>query len=63
MLPRKPFEQRAGIVQPHSNFGMALQMFDERQVGALVDVLEHGIEIADRLVAVDQENETELAQI
>ena len=59
----EPFEQRTGIVQAHANAGMPRQAIDKGQIGALVGLFEDGIEIADRLMGVDQENETELAQV
>jgi len=41
---------------------MLEQTLNEGQIRSLVDLLQYHIEIADRLVPVDQENETELTQ-
>ncbi len=54
-----PFEQRPGVVQPEADAGMPLQVLDKGQIRTLVGVLKHCIEIAYRLVRVDQENEME----
>ena len=55
----QPFKQRARIVQADADRGMAFKYFDERQVGIPVCAFEHSVEIADRLVGVDQEDELE----
>jgi len=39
---------------------MASETIEEREIGDLVDLLKNGIKIADRLVAVNEENELEL---
>jgi hypothetical protein len=50
-------------VQAQANAGVLEQMFDKGQVGALIGLFDDGIEIADWLMGVNQENETELAQV
>src|ERR1700722_18347374 len=54
-----PFKQRTGIVQPHANRRMAAQKLDERQIRLRIRALEYVVEISDRLVRMDQEDELE----
>jgi hypothetical protein len=63
MAAVNPFQQRTGIVQAQANAGVLEQMFDKGQVGALIGLFDDGIEIADWLMGVNQENQTELAQV
>ena len=63
MAPLTPFEQRSTVVQAQANAWMPKQTFDEGQIRAPVGLLQYGIEITDRLVSVDQEDETELGQL
>ena len=62
MAQFEPFEQRTCIMESHADARVPRQAIDERQIGALVGLLEHGIKIPDRLVAMDQEDEMELRQ-
>jgi hypothetical protein len=39
------------------------QALDKWQIGTLIDLLQYSVKIADRLVSVDQENETKLGQL
>ena len=41
-------------------FGMPLEDFDERQIATGVGLLENVIEIANRLMRVDEQNQMEL---
>ena len=50
-------------MQAQTNAGMAPQTFKEGQIAALVSLLQYSIEIADRLVCVNQEYEAKLAQL
>jgi hypothetical protein len=50
-------------MQSHADAGMPPERFDERQIATLVDCLEHGIEIADGLMSVDEQNEMELGHV
>ena len=59
----KPLQQRTGIVQAQANAGVLAQVLNKRQIGTLIGLFDDGIEIADRLMGVNQENETELAQV
>jgi len=43
-------------VKSHANAGMALQALDKRQIGFLVDALQHILKITDRLVGMNQKN-------
>ena len=63
MAALDPFEQRTGIVQAQANAGMLEQPLDKGQIGTLIGLFDDGIEIADRLMGVNQENQTELAQV
>jgi len=51
-----PFEQGTAVVQTNSNTRVAKQTLDERQIGTLIGLFENRLEVADRLVTVDQEN-------
>ena len=46
-----------------ANATMLEQTLDKGQIGALIGLFDDGIEIADRLVSVDEENETKLRQL
>ena len=50
-------------VQAQANAAMPEQALDKGQIGALIGLFDDGIEIANRLMGVNQENETELAQV
>ena len=52
-------EQRPGIVQTHSRIRMALQYFDEWSIASRERLFENVIEIAGRLVCVDDQNQME----
>src|SRR5580658_10068105 len=57
-----PLEQRAGVVQAEADAGMARKHFNEGKVGILVGAFEHVVEISDRLMGVDEEDELEFRQ-
>ena len=50
-------------MQAQANAWVPKQTLDERQIRAPVGLLQYSIEIADRLVSVDQENEAKLGQL
>lgn len=50
-------------MQTQANSRVPQQALDEWQIGMLVGLLQYSIEIADRLVSVDEENETKLRQL
>jgi hypothetical protein len=52
-----PFQQAARIVQAQSHGRVPLELFEERQVGLLVDLFVYGIEVADWLMRVNQKYE------
>jgi len=48
-----PFEQRSAVMQTETNARMAKKALDEWEIGALVGVFQHSIEIADWLMSMD----------
>ena len=42
---------------------MTLQTLHERQIGALVTLLEHAVEVSDGLVCVDEQDQVQLGQL
>ncbi len=58
----EPFEERARVVQTEANGGMASDALNEREIGALVGLFKHAIEITDGLMTMDQKNEMEFGQ-
>ena len=50
-------------MQAQSNLRMAKQALEERQIGALVALLDYSIEIADRLVEMHPEGEPDRLQL
>src|SRR5208337_2592935 len=52
-----PQEQRSGIVQARANVWMLFQKREEGQVGVFVALLDNVLEIAGRLVRVDDQDE------
>ncbi len=59
MVLLEPLPEAAGVVKSDSHVGPPLEELQERKVGALVGVLDDGIEIADRLMIVDHDDELE----
>ncbi|MBK7702326.1 MAG: hypothetical protein IPI34_05235 [bacterium] len=57
VVPLQPLQQRAGHVQAEAELLVALDPLQERQVAAAVDVLDDVVEVADRLVVVDADDE------
>jgi hypothetical protein len=52
-------EKGTGIVKAEMNAGMFFQLFDEREIASEVGFLEDMLEIAARLMGMDQESEME----
>jgi hypothetical protein len=50
-------------MQTQANSRVPEQALDKWQIGTLIDLLQYSVKIADRLVSVDQENETKLGQL
>ena len=50
-------------MQAQANAAMLEQPLHKGQIGTLIGLFDDGIEIADRLMGVNQENQTELAQV
>ena len=59
MMRLDPFQQRPGVVQAHARVGMALEHFNERQIASRERLFEYVIEIAGRLVRVNEQNQME----
>jgi hypothetical protein len=59
MVPFDPFQQTAGLMQSQPDGRMPLQLFHERQIGVLIDLLEDRLEIADRLMPMNEKHEME----
>ncbi len=55
-----PGEKRAGIVQAETNTRVFLEMFQERKVAIAVSLFEHVLEIAARLVRMNEQGEMEI---
>ena len=60
MMVFDPGQQWTRIVKTYVHLGMFFQDLDERQIAARVGLLEHMVEIADRLMRVNEENQMEL---
>src|SRR6266849_908548 len=52
-----PLQKRSRIVQAQVEGGVAQEQIYKRQVGARVRLLQYFVEIADRLVCMDEQNE------
>ena len=59
MLGGEPVEERTAVVEPEPDPRMALEGLEHRLVGGPVDLLDHPAEVADRLVVVEDEGESE----
>ena len=59
MMRVEPFDQRAAGVQRDSQMRELLEHIQKRPVAVLVGLLEDAVEIADRLMIVQREDETE----
>jgi hypothetical protein len=57
MAPLEEMIEDSGIVQSDIDRRVALKDLDERQIGLLVCVLGHGLEIADGLVVMNGKDE------
>jgi hypothetical protein len=55
----KPFEERSSVVQAQANRRVAREYLEKRQIGFLVRGFEHIVEIADRLMRVNNQNQLE----
>ena len=53
----EPVEQRPGEVQRHPHAGVPFERRDDRRVADARGFLEHPVDVAERLVIVDRENE------
>jgi hypothetical protein len=50
-------------MQTQANSWVPEQALDKWRIGTLIGLLEDSVKIADRLVSVDQKNETKLGQL
>jgi hypothetical protein len=50
-------------MQTQANSRVPEQALEKWQIGTLIDLLQYSVKIADRLVSVDQENETKFGQL
>ena len=57
-----PGKQWAGIMKADMDTGVLLECFDERQVAARVRLLKNVVEVAARLMGVDEQNQMELGR-
>jgi len=55
-----PGEKRTGIVKAEMNAGMSFKLFDEREIGSVVGLLEDVLEIAAGLMGVNEQREMEI---
>src|ERR1700723_394528 len=61
MCALDPFQQWARVVETHANRGMTRKHFNEWQVGIRVGAFKYVVEISDRLMCVNQENQFKFA--
>jgi bisphosphoglycerate-dependent phosphoglycerate mutase len=58
----EPFEEWTRVVQTEANGRMASDALNEREIGTLVGLFKHAIEITDGLMTMDQKNQMEFGQ-
>src|SRR5690606_13862069 len=54
------FEEASRDVERDRDFGIVLQDFEKGSVAVLIGGFEHSVEVADRLMVVDRQNESKL---
>src|SRR6266446_7270737 len=57
-----PGEQRTGIMEANVDTGVLLKGLEERQVATRVGLLKNMVEVAARLMGVDEQNQMELGR-
>src|SRR6266853_1355558 len=62
MLFGQPFQERTGVMQPQTDARVTGHTFHKRQVGTLISAFHYVIEVADRLVRVNEQNQVEFRQ-